>query len=228
MPRNSKSKGQAQARGPQGHGQNDAVGIARIVMGVLLVLNIVAAGLVLYPPGGSAESLDQDIVRLQTQLAQAKARIEQTKQHADAVEKGRGAANEFLSHYFIELRTVPSTLLTELTQIEQRAGTKNRGETYSREVIDGSEVLGMVTITKNFEGTYKNLLNYVREIDRSNSFLIIDSLNAAPQAGSNLLTVSLKMQAFVRDDGSNAVPAKQAEVATIAEGNPTRNAGAIR
>ncbi len=31
-------------------------------------------------------------------------------------------------------------------------------------------------------------MNFVREIDRSSSLLIIDSLNAAPQQGTNVLT----------------------------------------
>ncbi|MEO8099592.1 MAG: type 4a pilus biogenesis protein PilO [Acidobacteriota bacterium] len=209
MPRNSKSKGATPNRGSQ----RDAAQIARIVLGVLVLLNLVAAWFVMYPPGGSTE---QDLVKLQSQVSQAKVRLEQTKGHAVAVEKGRGDANEFLNRYFVELRTVPTTLLTELNQIAQRAGIKDRGFVPSREVIEGSEVLGMVTISWNFEGTYRNLLSFVHEIDRSSSLLIIDSLNAAPQAGTNILTVSMKLQAFVRDDGSEAVP-KQANVSTVAE-----------
>jgi hypothetical protein len=97
---------------------------------------------------------------------------------------------------------LPTTVIKDLGQIAQKAGIKDRGYANSVDLIDGSDTLGMVTITWNFEGSYRNLLSFVREIDRSNSLLIIDSLNATPQAGSNLLLVSMKLNAFIREDGS--------------------------
>ncbi len=205
MAKNSKLKASAAAKGP-GKAQ-----IARIVLGVLVVLNLAAAALVLYPPGGSAEALEEDLVRLQSQVRQAKTRLDETKQHATAVEKGRGAADEFLSKYFVTRRTVPSTMLTELNQIAQRAGIKDRGNAFSIDLIDGSETLGMVTITANFEGTYRNLLSFVREIDRSSSLLIIESLNATPQQGTSILTVAIKMEAFIREDAPLQVASQEAK-----------------
>lgn len=179
-----------------------AAQIARIVTGVLLVANLIAAYLVLYPPGGSQEALEQDLVRLQGQVKQAKARMEETKQHAVAVQKGRTDADQFLTQYFMPRRIAPTMLLTELNQIAKKAGIQDRGNAFSIDLIEGSETLGMVTITANFEGNYRNLLNFVREIDRSPSLLIIESLNAAPQQGSNNLLVAIKMEAFIREDGS--------------------------
>lgn len=203
MAKNSKVKAPVTSKRP------NKAHLARIVLGVLVVLNLAAAALVLYPPGGSAETLEQDLVRLQAQLKQAKTRLDETKQHTAAVEKGRGAADEFLVQYFMPRRTAPSVLLTELNQIAQRTGIKDRGNAFSIDLIDGSETLGMVTITANFEGTYRNLLNFVREIDRSSSLLIIESLNAAPQAGSNILTVAIKMEAFISEDGSPQLEASR-------------------
>jgi Tfp pilus assembly protein PilO len=185
--------------------------IARIVLGVLVVLNLIVAGLVLYPPWGSAESLEQDLVQLQAQVRQSKMRLEESRRNVAAVEKGRGAADEFLNKYFVTRRTIPSTMLTELDQIAQRTGIKDRGNSFSLDLIDGSETLGMVTITANFEGTYRNLFNFVQEIDKSSSLLIIESLNAAPQQGSNILTVSIKMQAFVREDEPLQVASQEAQ-----------------
>jgi hypothetical protein len=186
--------------------------IARIVLGLLVVLNLVAAGLVLYPPGGSAEALEQDLVRLQAQLKQSKTRLEETKRHAEAVEKGRGAADEFLAKYFVPRRAAPTAVLTELNQIAQRAGIKERGNQFSADIIEGSEELGMQTITANFEGTYRNLLSFVHEIDKSSSLLIIESLSATPQQGSNVLTVAIKMESFLREDGSAPVVGAQAKL----------------
>jgi hypothetical protein len=206
MAKNSKIKAPVAAK------RANKAQVARIVLGLLVVLNLVAAWLVLYPPGGSAETLEQDLVRLQAQLKQSKTRLEETTKHADSVEKGRGGADEFLDKYFVPRRAAPATFLTELDQIAQRAGIKERGNQYSADVIEGSEELGMLTITANFEGTYKNLLSFVREIDRSQSLLIIESLNATPQQGSNVLTVAIKMEAFLREDGSAPIEGPKAQL----------------
>jgi hypothetical protein len=62
----------------------------------------------------------------------------------------------------------------------------------------------MMTITANYEGTYRNLLNFIGELDRSPQLLIIESMSAAPQQNSNILTVSLKIDAFIRDERVNS------------------------
>jgi len=197
MPRNSKKN----AQGPAASSQRTPARTARLVLGVLLGLNLIAAGLVLYPPGGSAEALEQEIVSLQAQVAKGRLRLQKTQVQASSVEKGRSEADEFLKTNFVPRREVPSTLLAELVRIAEKTRIKDHGNTYGIEKIDGSENLSMLTITANFEGTFANLLEYVRQVDRSGSFLIIESLNAAPQPGSNMLTVALKMEAFVREDG---------------------------
>jgi len=78
---------------------------------------------------------------------------------------------------------------------------KERGRAQAIEFVDGSDSLAMMTITADYEGTYANLMKFVREIDRSPRLLIIESLNAAPQQGTNILAVSMKINAFVREDG---------------------------
>jgi hypothetical protein len=75
----------------------------------------------------------------------------------------------------------------------------------------------MMTITANYEGPYRNLLNFIGELDRSEQFLIIESMTAAPQQGSNTLTVSMKIDAFIRDE--SPVPAREAAQAVAQGGN---------
>jgi len=56
----------------------------RIVLGVLLAINLIGAGLVLFPPGGSAEYLERQLGTLQSQVAQKRALVEQTRKHASS------------------------------------------------------------------------------------------------------------------------------------------------
>jgi len=195
MPRNSRTQGPA-ARG-QG---KDVTRVIRIVLGALLVLNLIAVGLVLFPPGGSAYDLDRELATLRSQMAPKRALLERTRFNVIAIEKARGEGDQFLDNHFLTRRTADSALLAELTAAAGKAQIKERDRASTVEFIEGSDSLSMMTITANYEGTYSNLLNFISELDRSDQLLIIESMSAAPQQCSNTLTVSMKIDAFIRDE----------------------------
>ena len=58
----------------------------------------------------------------------------------------------------------------------------------------------MLTVTAGFEGTYPNLVKFMNALDKSQRFLIVERLQAAPQSSSPNLQVTVKLNAFVRDD----------------------------
>ena len=172
--------------------------LLRIGLGVLAALNLIAAGLVFFPPGGSAEDLERQFAALQAQVHSREALLERTREHAAAVEKGRAEGDQFLNTYFLERRTAYATLLSELVGAADQSKIRPREHAYATEPVEGSNSLNMMTITANYEGTYANLMHFVHEIDRSPRLLIVESLNAAPQQGSNTLVVNMKMETFVR------------------------------
>ena len=193
MPRNSKS--------PALRGQGrDLKRTVRIVLGTLLGLNVAAAALVMFPPGGSADDLERQLAALQSQVMQKRALVERTRVNVAAIEKAREEGNHFLDQYFLGRRSANSALLSELSEAAGKAQIKERDRAQTTEPIEGSDSLSMMTITANYEGSYRNLLNFVKELDSSGRLLIIESMSAAPQQGSNALTVSMKINAFIRDD----------------------------
>ena len=179
MPRSFNAAG-GSARG------SEVVAVA-IVLGVLLVANLVAAGLVLFPPGGSAEELERQLGSLAIADAARRALLERTRQHAAAVEKGRTEGDKFLNEYFLARRTAYSTLLTELDAAAERPRSSRANTPTRLEPIEGSDTLSMMSITANYEGTYADLMRFVHELDRSPRLLIIEALNAAPQQGAGRL-----------------------------------------
>ncbi len=186
-----------------GHFRNPKV-VLRGALGVLVAANLVAAGFVMFPPGGSAEDLRQQLASLQSQIQSRQVVLERTRQHASAVEKGRAEGDEFLSEYFLPSRSHMSSLLTELEEAASKSKIKPREHAYSVEPVEGSDTLSMMTITAAYEGSYNDLMQFVHAIDRSPRLLIIESLNAAPQQGSGVLSVAIKMETFVREDGIDA------------------------
>ncbi len=177
--------------------------IVRIVLGVLLSANLIAAGLLEFPPGGSAEDLARQIASLQKQIVTGRATLEQTRQHALAVSQGREEGDKFVDQYFLPLRSASGTLNTELQRAAAASKIKPKGTDLNFQPIEGSDALGMVNITANYEGQYADVLKFVHSIDQSPLLLIIESFNAAPEQGSNLLNVSMKMEAFVRYGDGN-------------------------
>ena len=172
----------------------------RIVLGALVLLNLIAAGLVMFPPGGSPEELDRELASLQSQVLKNNKTLQTTKQHVAAVEKGRSQGEEFLSNYFLSVRTASSTILDDLNAAANATKIKPGQISYATEPIEGSNDLSMMTINANYDGTYADLMNFIHRIDQSQRLLIIESLNAAPQAGSNMLSVNMKIDAFVRGE----------------------------
>jgi hypothetical protein len=184
---------------------NGAAGITvgwRVALGVLLLATIGAAWIVMYPPGGSADDLQNQLAALQTQTAARRMLLASTRQHVAAVEQGRTEGDKFLNEYFLARRTAYSTLLSELVDAADRAKIKPKEHAYATEPIEGSDSLSMMSISANYEGTYANLMRFVHELDRSRRLLIIEALNAAPQQSGGTLNISMKIDTFVRDDGS--------------------------
>jgi Tfp pilus assembly protein PilO len=184
---------------------NGAAGVTvwwRVALGVLLLATIGAAWIVMYPPGGSADELQKQLAALESQAAARRALLASTRQHVAAVEQGRTEGDKFLNEYFLARRTAYSTLLSELIDAADRAKIKPKEHAYATEPIEGSDSLSMMSISANYEGTYANLMRFVHEIDRSPRLLIIEALNAAPEQSGGTLNISMKIDTFVRDDGS--------------------------
>ena len=58
----------------------------------------------------------------------------------------------------------------------------------------------MMTVSINFEGGYPQLVKFVNLLRPLPRFLIIESMQAAPQPKGDLLTINFKLNTFVREE----------------------------
>lgn len=173
----------------------------RILLGSLLLANLVAAAMLLKPWGGSAEDLERQIAELRSQVQRQQAALDQSSALVSKVAKARTEGDQFLSDYFADRRVAYSSVVAELQQLAKIAGMQPKEHSFASEPVEGSEDLEMMTITGNYEGRYADLIEFIAGLDRSPRFLIVESLNAAPQqGGGGMLNVSLKVNAFVREE----------------------------
>jgi Tfp pilus assembly protein PilO len=173
--------------------------VMRAIIGALLAANLVAAVLAFKPFGGSAGDLRKQQVDLGRQLAQSQARLMKSKALVDKVEMARRDGDDFLAKYFSDRRTTFSTVIAELDRAAQDSGVKPRDRSAELNAIEGSDTLQMMSITAGYEGSYANLEKFVNLLDKSPRFLIIESMQAAPQQNGQVLTVTVKLDTFVKE-----------------------------
>lgn len=180
---------------------NNAGAIVRLLAAVLLAANLIAAYFVFRPIGGSPADLQAQAADMRLQLRQRQGALERTRKLVDKIEAGREEGNQFLDEYFMPRRSAYPEILAELTKLATEANLKPKESAYAVEPIEGSDTLSMMQISANFEGGYGELIRFINLVDKSDSLLIVEGLNATPQQGSKLLNVTLKLDTFVREDG---------------------------
>jgi hypothetical protein len=176
----------------------------RALMGVLLVANLAAAVIAFKPFGGSAADLTRQETALRSQLASLQGRIAIDRKLVDKVQSARKDGDDFLANYFMDRRTVSSSVAEELLRITKEAGMKSLPRSEQLEDLTGSDTLQMDTITAGFEGDYQNLTRLINLIDKSPRFFVIENMQSNGVQNGKSVSVLLKIDCFVRSEGGAA------------------------
>lgn len=191
---------------PSGAAWKEPRVLVRIALGLLLVANLVAAGYAFNIFAPSPEVLNQRLTAAQSQLQAAQARLTRSRSLAANIGKGKAESDTFLATYFTARRNTFSTILTEIRDDATTSGMKTQEATYQLDPIKGTDDLSMMTLSVNFEGSFAQLVKFVNLIDRSPRFIIIESMQAAPQPKGDVVNTNLKMHVFVKDAPLNQDP----------------------
>jgi type IV pilus assembly protein PilO len=184
--------------------------LMRIILGVLLLANVVAALILLKPWGASPEEMEQRLGQLRGQVKQKEGTVERLRVLVAKSDQARKEGTSFMDKYFMDRRTASSTIVAELRNAADESGIQQKEQTFSFEAIEGSEDLSMMTISGAYEGSYPDLVKFMNWLDRSPRFLILDTLAASPERTAGLLSVTCKLNAFVIDGKQPASPAGEA------------------
>ena len=171
----------------------------KFAIGALVLANLAAFFLLVKPVGGSASELEAQLSDQQMQIKRQQITLRAARDLVSKMEGARGEHDRFMQTYFMDRRTMSSTILSEIKNSAATAGLTPKEHSFAFEAIEGTENLGMMTITANYEGAYADLVKFVNLIDRSPRFLIIDNIQAAPQQQGGRLTSRFKINALVRE-----------------------------
>jgi type IV pilus assembly protein PilO len=185
--------------------------LVRLALAVLLAADLVAAAVVFKPWASSVEDLERQAATLRGQLRQKQATLDRLRVVVGKVESARTDGDRFMQKYLLGKRSMASTLLGDLAQMARQAGIHQKDTSFSFEPVEGSDTLTKVVITAVYEGTYADLIQFLNRLDRSDRFLILESLGAAPQQGGMLLGATIKFSAFVQEGGAPPEEVAEAE-----------------
>jgi type IV pilus assembly protein PilO len=177
--------------------------LVRLALGTLFVANLVAAGFAFHWFDASPDAVNQQLLAAQAQHLTENARLMKTRALAKNIARGKEQGEQFVATSMTSRRRTYSTIIGEITETAKTAGMTKAGGTISLEPIAGSDDLDLMSIVFTFEGGYAELLKFVNLLDRSPRFLIIETLTVTPRAQSNVLTVGVKLNTFVREEDSH-------------------------
>ena len=139
------------------------------------------------------------ITTLEERLSQRRKTVAQLRSVVERAATARSTGDKLIDKITTGRQVAFSTLVSELDDAANKAGIEGRDRTYDIEPIEGAEELRIVRINTNFRGRYENVVRFLNLIDRSEKFLIIESLGASPLSTSENLQVTMRIDTFVRD-----------------------------
>lgn len=181
---------------------NNPRAVIRLVLGVLIAANLAAAYFVFWPIGGSPQQLRQQAAQMRARIVQQEAVLRRTRALAGKIESGRAEGDQFMTTYFLPRRIAYSSIMADLNELANQTKVTPKEGAYSIEPVEGSDTLEMMQLSVNYEATYPDLIRFVNLLDKTDRLVVIETLNATPQQSGAKLNVMLKLDTFVREDGS--------------------------
>ncbi len=169
------------------------------VLGLLAAFNLIFYFVAVYPLDAREQEHQAVLAALQQQIAAKTSELKNLRIITEKVEKARSEGDSLLADITLERNTTFSRLVRELVTAAAESRIEARETNFNLEPIEGATQYGAIAITANFRGEYDNLVKFLNRLDKSDHFLIIESLTATPRSDSTELQITMKIDTFVRD-----------------------------
>ncbi len=177
----------------------------KIAIGVLVVLDVVAAVVLFSPLVGSAQSRDQQLSRLGTEI-QLKSRQVEPLRGLD--KKIPTAHQQITDFYNTRLTSEDSEISGELQKLAGESGVKIEGVKYAQDQGDRSgdleqraEAVGLhrVLVEADLSGNYLQLMRLINSLERNKLFFIVDSVELGGEQGGTV-KLAMRLETYRKTD----------------------------
>jgi|SRR5262245_14623345 len=168
-----------------------------ILLGVIALVNVLFFLILYRPVRAEYERLQSSIQKLRIDVRnqqQEVARLEKLSAQLEGSEKDR---QQLFATHFIPRQAGFSEILPELDEIALTAGVRKTRVDYT---IDDAPHYGLysVKIRVPVTGAYSNIVKFIKNLEHSDTFFIINSIEVRGNAGNSTgeLALSLALETF--------------------------------
>ena len=189
----------------------------QVTAAALLFLNLIALYFYFAPPGGSRRELTAQSAQIHRQMLASRFAAQRLETVSGKVQLAGTQTTVFESKYFLAGREAYRKMFSDFEKLTHEAGLQQRDAVVTEEPIEGSKDLTLLNLSVNLEGTYSDLTHFLYAVDHTPSLLILDTLNAAPQQGTERLNLAVKFLTVMREAPAGAPIATPAPPAAAAK-----------
>jgi hypothetical protein len=146
------------------------------LLAIIAVVNVLFFLILNRPARTEYERLEESIRLLRAQKGANKIfvdRLEKTSTQLDRFDKDK---NALLMKHLIHRTSGYSQIVSTLESLVQRTGVKSTRISYSPDPIPHAG-LNTVAVTIPLEGSYSNVVNFIRAVENSDTFFLITAIN---------------------------------------------------
>jgi hypothetical protein len=174
---------------------------------VALAANVFAYLLVVHPlelkSAGAADRARQSAVAL--------AAAEKDLAAARALVSGKAEADQELSSFYqkvlpADLTTARRLTYASLPELARKTGVRYEARNTSKENTDKDTKLGHMKIRMVLQGDYRNIRQFIYELESAPNFLIIDDLTILARTANEAQMLTIDMSTYFRDKGTADAP----------------------
>jgi hypothetical protein len=169
-------------------------------LAIALVANILAYGIVVRPlemkSAGAADRARQTAVALST--------AEKELATARALVSGKAEADQELSSFYQKVLPADLTAARRLTyaslpELAKKTGVRYEARSASNEESEKADKLGHMKLTMVVHGDYRNIRQFIYELESAANFVIIDDLTITEKSPNEPQQLTINMSTYFRD-----------------------------
>ena len=173
---------------------------ALIVLLAALAVNLAALFLLNLPQAARLQRADEEIREMQDQLDGRREEVVALASARDRIEQQSRTVKVFLEQVLSAKAERMVSVQRELREIAKRNGIRQDNIRYGHKAVIGAR--DMVRFTAGFplDGSYTALRAFLRDIETSRNFLVIDSIElTTAREGGVILSLSITVSTIFRD-----------------------------
>jgi len=175
------------------------------VIGGLLALNLVVVFFTLRPSGLSLTQQKAELTRLSEERDTLRATVAHLDRVKATLAESSKQGKEFEDSKFLPIGTGFSTVMEEVEKLAVSNGVHKGGVSYGIAEVKDHPGISLVEITFVIDGDYSKMVHFVNEMEKSQLFLIVESLSAGRSETRGGVRLAVKLQTYFKGTVAPAV-----------------------